>query len=343
MAEIGSKFVTLAEVAKKKDPKIGGVAEVLVQNNPILNDIPYREMNEGTIHVEEIRSELPAVYYRKANQAIPASKTTTEERTFSHAHFESKVQIDKMVAERGGDLAYNRWNQAMGHLQANAIEHASLLIYGSPLNSHQKVPGLADVYSSLSGTEPVSNQIIDAKIGSPNANQQSSIYLIHWGEQSIFGVYPKGTQAGIKRTDFSPNGKLVKIIGKTATGEVGDYMGYEELFEVDHGLVVKDYRQGARIANIDSVALKADPKRATQDIIRAMINAQHRIANPDAGKGVWYVNRLVASFLYHQALESVTGGGGLTFENYDGKKILHFMGLPVRRTDGLLTTEAVLT
>lgn len=321
------------------------MAEVLVQNNPILNDIPYREMNEGTIHKEEIRSTLPEIYYRKANQAIPASKSTTEERTFSAAHFESKVQMDKMVAERGGaaNLAYNRWNQAQGHLQANAIEHASLLIYGSPVNSHQKVPGLADVYSTLSGTEPVSNNIIDAKIGAPNANQQSSIYLIHWGEQSIFGVYPAGTQAGIKRTDHSPNGKLVKIIGKTATGEVGDYMGYEELFEVDHGLVVKDYRQGARIANIDSVALKVNPKRATQDIIRYMIDAQHRISLPSVGKPVWYVNRLVHSFLYHQALESVSGGGGLTFENFDGKKILHFMGIPVRMTDGLLSSEAVLT
>ena len=119
MAALGQKLLTLADVAKGKDKKIGKVAEVLTQENPMLNDIPYMEMNEGTIHKEDIRSNLPAVYYRKANQAIPASKTTIEERTFSAAHFESKSQMDEKVANRGGTnmVAWNRWNQATGHIQ----------------------------------------------------------------------------------------------------------------------------------------------------------------------------------------------------------------------------------
>src|SRR5574343_181280 len=99
---IGTELVTLADVAKSKNAQIGAVAEVLIQENPMLNDIPYMEMNEGTIHKESIRSGLPAVYYRKANQPIPASKSTVEERTFTAAHFESKSQIDAAVAERGG-------------------------------------------------------------------------------------------------------------------------------------------------------------------------------------------------------------------------------------------------
>jgi hypothetical protein len=118
MAAKGASLVTLADVAKGKDKQIGKVAEVLVQHNPILNDIPYMEMNEGTIHKEDIRSALPEVYYRKANQPIPASKTTTEERTFTGTQFESKSQIDRDVAQRGGmdRIAYNRWNQAQGHM-----------------------------------------------------------------------------------------------------------------------------------------------------------------------------------------------------------------------------------
>lgn len=164
MATLGSTLVTLADVAKSKDKQIGGVAEVLVQHNPMLNDIPYMEMNEGTRHIEEIRSALPAVYYRKANQAIPASKTTTEERTFTAAHFESKSQIDAAVASRGGAdrVAYNRWNQAQGHIQAHAIEHADLTIYGSPTDDARKVAGFADIFSTLATTEPTYNQIIDA-------------------------------------------------------------------------------------------------------------------------------------------------------------------------------------
>jgi hypothetical protein len=340
MGAKGVSLVTLADVAKSKDKKIGGVAEVLVQENPMLNDIPYMEMNEGTIHKEEIRSSLPAVYYRKANQSIPASKTTTEERTFQASHFESKSQMDAAVAQRGGmdRVAYNRWNQAQGHIQALGLEHASLLIYGSPFSSNLKAPGLADIYSTLAAAEAVSKQVVDA--GGSSADL-TSIYRLHWGERSIFGVYPKGTQVGLKRTDRSPSDKLVQIQGTNPDGSTGYYWGYEEDFEVDHGLVVKDYRQGSRIANIDIDNLKSGASAA--DLIDVMISANYKVFNPQNGVGVWYVNRTIEAFLHKQALTKVGAGAGLRFDNYQGQKVLEFLGYPVRRADALLNSEAQVT
>ena len=142
MAALGTELVTLADVAKSKNKQIGKVAEVLVEENPMLNDIPYMEMNEGTIHKEDIRSALPTIYYRKANQAIPASKTTVEERTFSAAHFESKSQIDAAVARRGGmdRIAYNRWNQAMGHIPAPTWVNACLCKWASIVRLTYQTP-----------------------------------------------------------------------------------------------------------------------------------------------------------------------------------------------------------
>lgn len=336
MAAKGATLVTLADVAKSKDKKIGKVAEVLVKHNPILNDIPYMEMNGGTIHTEDIRSALPAVYYRKANQPIPASKTTTEERTFSGTQFESKSQIDRDVASRGGTdrISYNRWNQAQGHLQAHAQEHASLLIYGSPSTSNRKTAGLFDIYSSLDAAEETSKQILDAGgIGSDN----TSIFKVHWGETSIFGVYPKGTKAGLTRHDHSAGGKLVKIPGIDENGNPGDFWGYEEEFITNHGLVVKDYRQGIRIANIDVSALVAG---TGADLIELMIKGNYKIDSEENGQGVWYVNRTVFAHLHLQALTKVGQGAGLSYENYQGKPVLMFLGCPVRRVDSLLNSEA---
>jgi len=340
MAALGSKLVTLADVAKSKDKQIGKVAEVLLQENPMLNDIPYMEMNEGTVHKEEIRSALPAVYYRKANQAIPASKTTTEERTFTAAHFESKSQIDAAVAKRGGvdRIAYNRWNQAQGHIQAHAIEHANLTIYGSPVDSNRKVAGFFDIYSTLATSEPTYNQIVD---GGGSTSDLMSILLTFWGERSIFGVYPKGTQAGLKRTDRSAGGKEVQIAALDSNGDAGTFWGYEEQFEIDHGLVVKDYRQAARIANIDHVLLKSGVGAA--DLIDLMISAYYKIHNPQHGQGVWYVNRTIEAFLHKQSRTAVGAAGGLTYDNYQGQKVLTFLGLPVRRADALLSTEDQVT
>jgi hypothetical protein len=339
MAAKGASLVTLADVAKGKDKQIGKVAEVLVQHNPILNDIPYMEMNEGTIHKEDIRSALPEVYYRKANQPIPASKTTTEERTFTGTQFESKSQIDRDVAQRGGmdRIAYNRWNQAQGHLQAHAIEHASLLIYGSPAASNKKTAGLFDIYSSLNPSEETSKQIIDA--GGAGADN-TSIFKVHWGERSIFGIYPKGTSAGLKRIDHSAGGKLVKIPGIDENGNPGDFWGYEEEFITNHGLVVKDYRQACRIANIDVSNLVSGAGAA--DLIDLMISADYKIDSKENGTGVWYVNRTVFAHLHKQALTKVGAGAGLTYENYQGKPVLMFLGSPVRLVDAILNSEAAV-
>lgn len=340
MAALGSRLVTLADVAKSKNKEIGKVAEVLIQTNAILMDAPYMEMNEGTIHKEEIRSALPAVYYRKANQAIPASKTTTEEREFQAAHFESKSQIDAAVASRGGAdrVAYNRWNQAQGHIQAHAIEHANLMIYGSPVDSNRKVGGFFDVYSTLAAAEPTSAQIID---GGGTTSDNMSILLVHWGERSVFGVYPKGTQAGLKRTDRSRGGQQVQIQALDSAGNAGSFWGYEEQFEIDHGLVIKDYRQAARVANIDHALLKSGVGAA--DLIDLMISAAYKIDNPENGQGVWYVNRTIEAFLHKQALTKVGAGAGLTFDNYQGKQVMMFLGRPVRRSDALLSTEDRVT
>lgn len=339
MAAKGGTLLTLADVAKSKDKQIGKVAEVLVQHNAMLNDIPYMEMNEGTIHKEDIRSALPEVYYRKANQPIPASKTTTEERSFTATHFESKSQIDKAVARRGGmdRVAYNRWNQAQGHLQAHANELASLMIYGSPVQSNRKTAGLFDIYSTLNANEEASKQIIDAGgTGSDNC----SILKVHWGERSIFGIYEAGTTSGISRIDHSPNHKLVKIPGIDEKGQVGDFWGYEEEFSTDHGLVVKDFRQAARIANIDVSNLKSTTPGTAADLIDLMISADYKIDSQENGQGVWYVNRTIEAFLHKQALTKVGAGAGLTFDNYQGKRVLMFLGSPVRRMDALLNSEA---
>jgi hypothetical protein len=340
VAALGSRLLTLADVAKSKDKQIGKVAEVLVQQNPMLNDIPYMEMNEGTIHKEDIRSALPAIYYRKANQAIPASKSTIEERTFTAAHFESKSQIDEAVAKRGGvdRIAYNRWNQAQGHIQAHAIEHANLTIYGSPLDGNRKVAGFFDIYSTLDTAEPTHNQVIDA---GGTGSDLTSILLACWGERSIFGVYPKGTQAGLKRTDRSQGGKLVQIQATDSDGNAGAFWGYEEQFEIDHGLVVKDYRQAVRIANIDPALLLSGVGAA--DLVDLMISAMYKIDSLENGMPVFYMNRTLEAFLDKQSRNQVGAGGGLTYADYQGKPVMMFRGIPVRRSDAILNTEDEVT
>lgn len=332
MAIKGVGYVTLADVAKKGDK----VAEVLTLKNPMLKDIPYTQMNEGTIHKESIRSFLPKPVYRKANQAIAAQKSGIEERTFSAAHFESRSQMDAKVAERGGKdrVGINRWNQAQGHIQGMANEHANLAIYGSPAGEGNKDVGFMDIYYTVNtATNETAKQVVDAGgTGSDN----TSILMVNWGPQSIFGVYPAGTNAGLKRTDYSAGGKLVQLQGLDAAGNTGTFYGYDEIFELDHGLVVKDWRQAARIANIDVSNLIANTSAA--DLIDQLITASYKLDDPMGA--IIYMNRTVHAILHKQVRSDVSTGGGLTFMNYGGEQILSFNGMPIRIADSLLNTEA---
>ncbi len=332
MAIKGVGYVTLADVAKKGDK----VAEVLTLKNPMLKDIPYTQMNEGTIHKESIRSFLPKPVYRKANQAIAAQKSGIEERTFSAAHFESRSQMDAKVAERGGKerVGINRWNQAQGHIQGMANEHANLAIYGSPAGEGNKDVGFMDIYYTVNtATNETAKQVVDAGgTGSDN----TSILMVNWGPQSIFGVYPAGTNAGLKRTDYSAGNKLVQLQGLDAAGNTGTFYGYDEIFELDHGLVVKDWRQAARIANIDVSNLVTNTTPA--DLIDQLITASYKLDDPMGA--IIYMNRTVHAILHKQARAEVSTGGGLTFMNYGGEQILSFNGMPIRIADSILNTEA---
>ncbi len=340
MAVLGVDYLTLADAKALLPVEIGDVVEVLRKAVPIIDDIPYVEMNHGVKHVVHLRSDLPDVYYRKVNQAIPASKTSTEEREFVAAHFESKAVMDEKAANYGGAdrVAVNRWNQAEGHIQSNAHELANLIVYGSPADNHQKVAGIYDILSTLNPAEPTSKQIISAGgTGSDN----TSILFVSWGKKKVYGIFEKGSTAGLKRIDRSKNG-LVQIAGKTAAGGDGWYWGHEENFEVDHGLCVENYQALARVANIDVSNLLVPANAA--DLFKFMKRALYRIPPQiRQEKGKIYVNSTIMSFLDEQATEKVGLGGGLRFENYQGETVLTFRGWQIREMDIILDTEAAVT
>jgi hypothetical protein len=102
------------------------------------------------------------------------------------------------------------------------------------------------------------------------------------------------------------------------------------------GLVVKDWRYVVRIANIDTANLTGG---APADLTDFLEQADEIIPNR-LGRRVIYANRRVTRYLRKQARLDVTSGGGLTYENFQGKPITMFGDTPIRRVDAILNTEA---
>jgi len=331
MATLGTKN-NLLDVAKRLDPdgKIAKIVELLAQTNEILMDIPFKEANEMTSHVTTVRTGLPSVYWRNINQGVQPSKSTTAQVKEGIGMLEAWSECDIKLAQLSGNEKAYRLSEAQAFLEAMNQEAAQTIFYGNAATATEEFNGLAIRYSSLSANN--AQNIIDAGgTGSDN----SSVYLVCWGENTVHGVYPKGSKAGISHEDLG-----AQTI-ENAGGVTGARMRvYQDKFNWDLGIALKDWRYVVRICNIDISNLVAG---SGADLSNQLIKAVHRIFNKNMGRCVFYMNRTVFEYLDIQRRDDVTAGGQLSYDLVDGKAVYDFRGIPVKIVDALLETEARVT
>jgi hypothetical protein len=331
-ATLATGALTLEDWAKRVDPdgKVPAIVELLSQTNEILADMLFREGNLPTGHRTTIRTGLPTVYWRLLNQGVPPSKSKTAQIDEQAGMLEAWSEVDKDLALLNGNVSTFRLSEAKAFLEAMNQEMAQTVIYGSAGIAPEEFTGLAPRYSAISGATNAENIIDGGGTGSDN----TSIWLVAWGEDTVMGIFPKGSKAGLIHEDFG------EVTVEVTAGVAGNRMrAYQERYQWKNGLVVKDWRYVVRICNIDV----SDLAGATPpDLISFLEQADEIIPNR-LGSRVFYVNRRVARYLRKFVRTSVANGGGLTFENFAGKTIMAFGGVPIRKVDQILNTEARVT
>jgi hypothetical protein len=323
--------LTLADWAKRLDPdgKVPVVAELLSQSNEILEDAVFQEGNLPTGHRVVIRTGLPTAYWRSINQGIPTSKSTTVQVDEAVGMLESYARIDKDLADLNGNTAQFRLSEDTAFLEAMNQAQASTLLYGNPATDPRQYLGLASRYGAISGAGNASS-IIDA---GGTASNNTSIYLVVWGDNTVFCTFPKGSRAGLTHED---QGILTVYDGNN-----NPYQAYQTHYQWKNGLVVKDWRYVVRIANINTANLVAESSAA--DLVKLMSRALDRIPNFGMGRAAFYMNRTVYSMLRIQALNksqnAIDVQQGL---NQFGtpQSWTQFEGVPLRRVDQILNTES---
>ncbi|MBF0589020.1 MAG: hypothetical protein HQL53_07835 [Magnetococcales bacterium] len=329
MATLSTINPTLADIAKRKDPggKIGAIVELLSETNEILEDMTFIEGNMETGHKTTIRSGLPTATWRKLNYGVQPSKSTTVPVVDTCGMLESYAEIDKALADLNGNAAAFRLSEDRAFLESMNQSMANTLIYGDTSVNPERFEGLQSRYSSLSAENGIN--IID---GGGSGSDNHSIYLVVWGQNSVHGIYPKGSKAGFQHNDIG------EVTLEDAAG--GRYQGYRTHYKWDIGLTVRDWRYVVRIANIDHSALTKDASSGA-DLVDLMTQALELIPNLGMGRASFYCNRTVRSFLRRQI--SNKSNVNLTLETVAGKKVVTFDGIPVKRCDALLngTEEAV--
>ena len=329
MATQGGNVLTLADWAKRLDPngKVPSIVELLSQTNEILNDMLWSEGNLPTGHRTNVRTGLPTVAWRLLNAGVQPSKSTTAQIDEGVGMLEAWSEVDVDLANLNGNTAAFRLSEAQAFIEAMNQEMASTLFYGNSSTAQEEFTGLAARYSSLSAAN---GQNIVSGAGSSG---NSSIWLVVWGQNTVFGIFPKGSKAGLIHDDYG------QVTVETTAGIAGNRMrAFQERWQWKCGVALKDWRYVVRIANINIANLIAESSAA--DVLKLMAKATHRIPSLQMGKPVFYMNRTVAQMLDIQASNKVTSGGGINYENVDGKRIASFRGIPIRICDALLENEA---
>lgn len=331
MATLASGALTLADWAKRIDPdgRVPVVAELLSQSNEILEDAVFIEGNQPTGHRVVIRTGLPSVYWRSINQGVPSSKSTTVQVDESVGMLEAYARVDQDLAELNGNVAAFRLSEDTAFLESMNQTQAQTMFYGNPATDPRQYLGLAPRYGTISGAGNAQN-ILDA--GGTSSNN-ASIYLVGWGENTVFCTFPKGSKAGLVHTDMG-----VLTVYDSSNNP---YQAYQTHYQWKNGMVVKDWRYVVRICNINTANLVAES--AAADVIKLMSRAMDRLPSFANCRPTFYMNRTLYSMLRIQALNKSQNAIGIEKGlNQFGTPMAwaSFEGVPLRRVDQLLNTES---
>ncbi len=323
---------TLLDLSKRTDPdgSIAQIVEMLSQENLILQDMVWVEGNLPTGHRTTLRTGIPTPTWRKINGGVLPTKGSTAQHTFGTGMLEAYAEVDKALADLNGNTAAWRLSEEMGHIEGMNQTMARTLFYGNEGTQPEAFTGLTPFYNARQ-TAPSGANIISANDAtSPTDNQ--SIWLVGWSENTIHGIIPKGSNAGLQQEDKG------QVTIENADGNGGRMEGYRTHYRWDAGLAVRDWRYAVRIANISKALLTVDAATGP-NLPNLMFQALEQIQSLSGVRPVFYMSRGLITKLRQQSSNAVKNST-LTIENVGGVMVQSFNGVPIKRVDALAADEA---
>lgn len=324
------------------------IAEMLSQSLAVAADAPYVESNELTSHEFVFRTSIPGGYFRYINQGVPYSKSTTAKGRVAMSSLEDYSQVDRLVAERSGDVEKFRYGEDTAFLEGMGQTIEQTDWYGNTVTNPASYFGFSTFYNTVNtATAANAANVIDGGgVGSSNA----SVWLIGWSPRHIYKVYPRGSKAGLDMED-----KGDQVPGYDSVGN--RFEAYTSWFRQQCGLVPEDWRYAARICNLDTTSAGLFGTNAydlfvgiAQLLLKlpTLSSATSGITTSDAQddpspglRAVIYANRTVRFAMDQQMLRDKNVL--IALKDYDGAPCMTYRGLPVKVSDRLTITEGRVT
>ena len=331
MAILSDTRPTLLDLSKRTDPdgNIAEIVELLAQELPILQDMTFQEGNLPTGHRTTVRTGIPTPTWRKINGGVQPTKSTTAQITANTGMMEDYAEVDKALADLNGNTAQWRMSEEWGHIEGMRQEMERTLFYGNEGTQPEAFTGFTPHYNDRSADS--GENIISANDATTPTDNQS-IWLVGWSSNTVHGIIPKGSNAGLQITDKG------QVTIENADGAGGRMEGYRTHYRWDAGLVIRDWRYVVRIANISKAALTSDAATGP-NLPDLMFQALETIQSLGGVTPVFYMSRQILTKLRQQTAAAVKSST-LTVSNVGGVMVTDFNGVPIKRADALKADEA---
>lgn len=332
MTALAVTHPTLLDHAKRTDPdgQIAAIVELLQQDSGLLAYLPWVEGNLPTGHRTTVRTGIAAPTWRKLYGGVQPTKSTTAQITDTCGSLESYGEVDKALADLNGNTAAFRLSEERAFIEGMKQEFLSTFFYGNEGSEPEAFTGLGPRFNDQSAGN---GDNILTSAATPDGTDNTSIWLMALGEQTVHGIFPKGSKAGLQVTDKG------QVTLENVDGNGGRMEAYRTHYRWDCGLCVRDWRAVVRVQfDLEDIIASGSSGPALDAMMR---KAMRRI--PDAikamGKLVWVANRDALDALDLQSASKTTLAFR-TIEDAQGKLVDTFLGAPIVRCDAILSNES---
>ncbi len=331
MATIAADY-TLLELAKRIDPQgqQATIAEIMAKEIPMVLDIPFYPSNDVWSHKSVRRANIPSGNWRGINQYVAGEKSQVDEIMDVIGINETFATYDKEYIDNQPDPKQARMNEATAFIEGLSQELCSAFLYGNNRITPEKPHGIAPRLNST-GRYVISNG------GSSNL---TSIYVIGWGINSCFAVYPKNSAGPSGEFPVIHTDLGVRVDMDVTSGTAGNrnrkLVVYEDNFKMKAGLVIKDPRYVGRLANIES---SGSSNIFDEDNLITLLGRM-KISNTVIYCNESILTQMRIAMKDKNNVNFTPGKGAGLF----GEPVLYFDGIPIRKIDSniLLNTETAI-
>jgi len=336
---ISGDMLTLLDQAKRTDPdgNTAMIVELLSEQSSMIKDAVSIEGNGPTHHRTTVRTGLPAAEWRRLNYGVGRSKSRTAQVDDGYGMLEIYAETDKSIVDLAMDKAAFRFSEEGPFRSSMLIEMEDTLLNGNTDTDPEKFLGITPRYNDYTAAN--ADNIIPMELTANADSTSQSIWFITWGPQTSFLSFPKGGKAGLTVTD-----KGQETLNDGASGQ---FEGYRTHYKWDIGFVLRDWRYSVRVPNIMTSRLLAGTTTA-QAFFDKLIDAYYQIEDFNHGNTIMYASKEIQAWMHKLALNTTSVAGPLVTrqvmngpEDFAGKPVVDFLGIPVHRSDSIVAESPI--